>query len=123
MSDRFLAGTWEIEGWLESDQAPPGHRSAYQTHKTKVSELLAQQPPVVVFFKSFYGREDFSNIRFEKGLVEGDFAARAVDDIAGQTVPISGTYAADSFDVTFGYSAFGMKARQVVRGRLVDQAG
>ena len=122
--DRFAAGTWRLEGWMESEQGStrgqPGNIAPYTV---KVTQEAAELPPVTVFFSHFYGREDFSNIRFENGRVEGSFNQGRVDDIAGHTVPITGTYSRDRFDVTFEYTAFGMKVRQVVQGRLVEPAG
>jgi len=121
--DRFAAGTWQLEGWMESAQGStrgrPGEIAPYEV---KVSNQEASMPPVAVFFSRFYGREDFSSIRFENGRVEGSFGQRSVDDIAGHTVPMSGTYARDRFDVEFEFSAFGMKVRQFVKGRLLEPA-
>jgi hypothetical protein len=86
----------------------------------KVTPEAASYPPVTVFFSHFYGREDFSNIRFENGHVEGSFAQRAVDDISAHEVPVSGAYSRDRFHVVFAFTAFGKKVRQIVEGQLVE---
>lgn len=120
---RFAAGTWQVEGWMESElgstRGQPGNIEPYQV---RVSKEAAELPPAAVFFSKFYGREDFSNIRFENGRVEGSFEQGLVDGIGGHTVPVTGTYARDRFEVAFQYTAFGTKVRQIVRGRLVEPA-
>ena len=119
--ERFIAGTWFVEGWMENDEMSGRDKpGVHQTHTVKLDEQTALFPPVAVFFGTFYGREDASNIRFENGRVEGSYEQRGVDDISGHTVPVSGTYARDRFDVTLEFSAFGTKLRQVVQGRLVE---
>ena len=121
-SERFIAGTWALDAWMDTDQlSGRGKPGVHQTDTVKLSEEVATFPPAHVFFGTFYhGREDVSNVRFENGRVEGSFEQRGVDDISGHTVPVSGTYARDRFEVTFEFSAFGAKLRQVVQGRLVE---
>jgi hypothetical protein len=120
-SDRFAPGTWRVEGWMESDgHSTRGQQGEIKPYTVKVSPEAASYPPVTVFFSHFYGREDFSNIRFEHGRVEGSFAQRAVDDIGAHIVPVSGTYSRDRFHVVFAFTAFGTKVRQVVEGQLIQ---
>jgi len=119
--ERFLAGTWALEAWMDTDEmSGRGKPGVHQTHTVTLSEQVALFPPAQAFFSTFYhGQKDLSNIRFADGRVEGSFEQRRVDDIAGHTVPVNGTYSRDSFEVTFEFSAFGRKVRQVVQGRLV----
>ena len=122
-ADRFAAGTWQLEGWLESDLGSArGHPGATLKDTVKLSAEQAASPPATVFFSHFYHGARDVEVRFRDGRIEGRFHQDRVDDIAAHDVPISGTYSRDRFQVTFGYKAFGMTFNQVVEGKLVAPA-
>lgn len=120
--DRFAAGTWQIEGWLEGPQGSArGQPGATQTATVQLSETEARLPPATVFFTHFYHGAHKGDVRFENERIAGSFDQPRVDDIAGHNVPIEGTYTRDRFQVSFAFKAFGMEIRQVVEGRVISR--
>lgn len=118
--ERFAAGTWHIESWMEGPQGSArGQPGATQTDTVRLSAVEARLPPATVFFTHFYHGVSNAAVRFENGRIAGSFEQPRVDDIAGHNVPISGTYARDRFTLSFTFRAFGMDIRHVVEGRLV----
>lgn len=122
-SDRFAAGTWQVDAWMESDAGSgrdmPG---VHQKETVVLTREDAAMPPAAVMFGRFYQGMNKANVRFENGRIEGDFDQPGVDDIAAHKVPISGTYGSDRFRLNLDFTVFGMKARQVVEGKLVAPA-
>ena len=108
---------------MDSDLGSGKNQSGvHQAQEVRLSKEQAAMPPASVFFGRFYHGVRNAEVRFENGRVSGSFEQARVDDIEGHTVPISGTYGRDRFHVTFEYTAFGMKVRQVVEGKLVTPA-
>ena len=121
--DRFAAGTWQIDGWLEGPMGSGrDNPQTHQTHTVKLTKEDERWPAATTFFTRFYHGAHKGDIRFENGKVEGYFDQPRVDDIAGHRVPITGTYARDRFHVSFEHTVWGMKMRQVVEGKLVTPA-
>jgi len=120
-SDRFKAGTWLLDAWMESAKGSTKDRAGgHMTDKVKLTEEQAGWPPATVFFNYFYhgvGKQQ-GELRFEAGEVDGFYAHPGMDDIGPGTVTIKGTYTPTTFHVRFGQSAFGMAFEQVVEGRL-----
>lgn len=113
--DRFGAGKWELEGWMESDQGStrdvPG---AVQTDTVDLSAQQADDPPASVFFSRFYhGEKEWSDVSFHNGEISGNLHKGRTD------VPLSGSYGPDHFKVTFH---FGGNFEQVVEGKLTEPA-
>jgi len=119
--DRFKAGTWLLDAWMESAQGSTrGRDGGHMTDQVKLTEEQASWPPATVFFNYFYhgvGKQA-GELRFENGEVEGHYSKAGMDDIGPGTVTIMGSYTPTSFHVRFGQSAFGMAFEQVVEGRL-----
>lgn len=113
--DRFAAGEWEVEGWLET----AGHESKADRIRQTVTlrPERAALPPASVFFGEFYHGVKNVDVRFEAGVIEGSYQQGRVDGIAAHTVRFSGTYSADSFDVSFDLGATGLPVMQRVQGR------
>ena len=119
--EKFDAGTWQVDAWMESDAGSAKNKpGSHMTQTVRLSRDDVAYPVGTVFFTSFYHGVRSPDVRFENGRIHGSYAQPRVDDIAGQTVPISGTYARDRFNVTFEYRVFGMTMRQVVEGKLVE---
>ena len=121
-NDRFAAGTWQVDAWMESDAGSgrdmPG---VHQKDTVKITKEDERWPAATTFFTRFYHGAK-GDVRFANGKVEGQLDQGRVDDIAAHTVPVTGTYGRDRFHVTFEFTVFGTKARQVVEGRLVTPA-
>ncbi|QNM83885.1 hypothetical protein H8M03_06100 [Sphingomonas sabuli] len=121
--ERFAAGTWQVDAWMESDLGStrdvPG---AMQSEKLELGRKAADNPPEVVMFREFYHGMQRADVTFKDGRIEGSFAQPAVDDIAAHDVPISGTYGRDRFRLKLRFSAFGTGIDQIVEGRLVTPA-
>lgn len=113
--DHFAAGEWEVEGWLET----AGHEGKADPIRQTVtlSPERAALPPASVFFGEFYHGVKNADVRFEDGVVEGSYQQGRVDGIAAHAVRISGTYSADSFDISFDLGATGLPVVQRVQGR------
>jgi len=126
MEDRFRPGTWQLDCWLESQLGStrdiPG---AHMKDTVRLKPDDASWPPATVFFNFFYHGVRFADgdeVRFENGSVQGRYKQRGVDDIPATVVTITGNYAPDSFQICFESPVFGLNTRQMVEGRLVEQA-
>lgn len=122
--DGFTPGTWTVEAWPESDEGSgKGKPGSHIQSTVKLSAEAASQSPAMVFTKHFSNwKNKKSNVKIEAGRIEGEFEQQGVDDIQRHTVPVSGAYSRDSFNITYTYKVFGMEMRQVVEGRLTDAA-
>ena len=114
-NDRFQAGTWELESWLDA-----GQPADVQRNRVELEPHVAAMPPITVFFSQFYAGVKAGEIEFADGKVSGWFEQPRVDDISAHTVPITGSYDSTSFDVSFTYTAFGAPVRHIVKGKLVE---
>jgi len=116
--DHFAAGKWETKAWMESS-AQPGQTPA-QTDTVQLSESDAAQSPKSILFGRFYRGMNNADVTLANGKINGSYEQRRVDDFAGHTVPISGTYSTDKFRVVLTFKALGMDVDQIVEGKLVE---
>jgi hypothetical protein len=112
-NDRFGAGKWRLEGWMESAQGSTQGQPGSQEETVDLTPDQANNPPAAVFFSGFYqGERDWSDVSFSGGKVGGSLHHGAVD------VPVLGTYARDHFRVKLDFKG----AKQVIEGKLVEPA-
>ena len=110
-NDRFAAGKWQVEGWLESGQGTTQGQPGAQADTVNLTPEQAGNPPAAVFFSGFYhGEQDWSDVSFRGGKVSGSLHHGRVD------VPLSGTYGRDHFRIALDFKG----TSQVVEGKLVD---
>src|SRR4051812_26721264 len=69
-NDRFAAGKWQLEGWLETGQGSAGGQPGAQTDTVTVTPEQAENPPAKVFFSQFYqGERNWSDVTFGGGKI------------------------------------------------------
>ena len=116
-SDQFEAGTWDLQGWMTSNQGSTQGQPGAQTDRVMLTPQQAANPPAAVFFSQFYhGEQDWSDVRFRDGTVSGSLHHGKSD------VPLSGTYGRDHFQVTLSFGSSGSGFSQIVEGKLVSPA-
>lgn len=116
--DRFASGDWELKSWLEvkgrSGQFEP------QTHSAKLSPQVADAGVHAAMFSEFYHGEKGQNVVFEGGVISGHFDQQAVAPFPEHQQAVSGTYAAESFDMRITMPVIaGVQSYQVVTGKHI----
>ncbi len=117
--ERYLPGTWELEGWMEVDGH--GETGQRQTDTVRITPEMVGFSVQAVTFSKFYHGQTGENVVFENGEISGFLDQQAVAPFPAHRQEVLGWYRPDAFELRITMPPIaGTQAYQVVTGQLVQ---